>query len=84
MLSSNIHKIIFKWTPKKDVLYIIGDWNAKVGSKEIPGVIGQVWPWNTKWSTAKANRVCQENMLVTVNLFPKPRELLHTWTSPDR
>ena len=38
-------------TPKKDVLFIIGYWNAKVGSQEIPGVtgkFGQVWPWNTK------------------------------------
>ena len=34
-------------TPKKDVLFIIGDWNAKVGSQNIPGV-RQVWPWSTK------------------------------------
>ena len=39
---------LLELTPKKDVLLIIGDWNAKVGSEEIPGVIGQVWPWNTK------------------------------------
>ena len=36
-------------TPKKGVLFIIGDWNAKVGSQEIPGVtVWQVWPWSTK------------------------------------
>ena len=40
-------------TPKKDVLFIIGDWNAKVGSQEIR----QIWPWSTEWSRAKANRV---------------------------
>ena len=34
-------------TPKTDVLLIIRDWNAKVGSQEIPGVTG-IWPWNTK------------------------------------
>ena len=38
----------------------------------------QIWPWNTKRSKAKANRVCRENMLATANLFPKPGELLHT------
>ena len=43
-------------TPKKDVLFIIGDWNAKVGSQETPGV-RQIWPWNEEWSRAKTNRV---------------------------
>ena len=46
---------LLELTPKKDVLFITGDRNAKVGSQEIPGV--QVWPWSTKWSRAKANRV---------------------------
>ena len=46
---------LLELTPKKDVLLIIGDWNAKVGSQEIPGGTGQVWPWQTKWSKAKAN-----------------------------
>ena len=44
-------------TPKEDVLFIIGDWNAKVGSQEIPGVTGKFGPLNTKWSRAKANRL---------------------------
>ena len=35
---------LLELTPKKDVLFIIGDWNAKVGSQEIPGVT-QIWPW---------------------------------------
>ena len=42
---------ILQLTPKKYVLFIIGDWSAKVGSQEIPGVtgkFGQVWPWNTR------------------------------------
>ena len=38
---------LLELTHKKDVLLIIGDWNAKVGSQEIPGVTG-VWPWSTK------------------------------------
>ena len=39
---------LLELTPKKDVLFIIGDWNAKVGSQEIPGVNRQIWPWKTK------------------------------------
>ena len=42
--------------PKKDVLFIIGDWNAKVGRKKAPGVM-QIWPWSTELSRAKDNRV---------------------------
>ena len=37
---------LLELTPKKDVLFIIGDWNAKVGSQETPEVTRQVWPWN--------------------------------------
>ena len=39
---------LLELTPKKDVLFIIGDWNAQVGSQEIPGVIGEIWPWSTE------------------------------------
>ena len=35
-------------TPKEDVLFIIGDWNAKVGSQETPGVTVQIWHWSTE------------------------------------
>ena len=34
--------------PKKDVLFVIGDWNAKVGSLETPGVTRQIWPWGAE------------------------------------
>ena len=44
-------------TPQKDVLFIIGDWNAKVGGQEITWSNRQMWPWSTKWLRAKANRV---------------------------
>ena len=43
-------------TPKKDVLFITEDWNAKVGSQEITGVTGK-FGLRTKWSRVKANRV---------------------------
>ena len=41
--------------PRKYVFFIIGDWNAKVGSQETPGVTGKFWPWNTERSRAKTN-----------------------------
>ena len=37
---------LLELTPQKDVLFIIGEWNAKVGSQETPGVNRQIWPWN--------------------------------------
>ena len=39
---------LLELTPKKDVLFIIGDWNAEVGIQEIPGVTRQIWPWSTE------------------------------------
>ena len=48
---------LLELTPKKDVLFIIGDWNAKVGRSRNTWSKRQIWPWNTEWSRAKANRV---------------------------
>ena len=48
---------LLELTPKKDVLFIIGDWNVKVGSQETLGSNRQIWPCSTEWSRAKANRV---------------------------
>ena len=43
----------------------------------------QIWPWSTEWNRSKANRVCQENTLVTANtLFQQHKRKLYTWTSP--
>ena len=69
---------------KKDVLFITGDWNAKVGSQEIPGIM-QIWHWSTKWSRAKANKeFCQENTLfIASTAFQQHKRRLYTWTSPD-
>ena len=52
---------LLKLTPKKDILFIIGDWNAKVGSQETPGVKGN-WPWNKEWSRAKTNKSFAKKM----------------------
>ena len=48
---------LLKLTPKRHVLFIIGDWNAKVGSKETPGVTGKFGLESTEQSRAKTNRV---------------------------
>ena len=48
---------LLELTPPKDVLFIIGDWNAKVEKSRDTWSNRQVWPWSTKWSRAKANRV---------------------------
>ena len=71
-------------TPKKDVLFIIGDWNAKVGSQETPGVTGKfgLGIWNEPGQ--RLIEFCQENALVITNtLFQQHKRRLYTWTSPD-
>ena len=71
-------------TPKTDVLFIIGDWNAKVGSQETPGVTSKfgLGVWNE--AGQRLIELCQENSLVIVNsLFQKHKRRLYTRTSPD-
>ena len=54
-------------TPKKDVLFIIGDWNAKVGSQETPGVTGKFGLGIQNEARQRLIEFCQENALVIVN-----------------
>ena len=54
-------------TPKKDVLFIIGDWNAKVGSQEIPGVTGKFGLGVQNEAGQKLREFSQENTLVIAN-----------------
>ena len=56
-------------TPKKDVLFFIGDWNAKVGSQEIPGVIGKFGLRVQNETGQRLAEFCQENALVIANTF---------------
>ena len=71
-------------TPKKDVLFIIGDWNAKVGSQETPGVTGKFGLGMGNEAGQRLIEFCQENALVIVNtLFQQHKRRLYTWTSPD-
>ena len=62
-------------TPKEDVLFIIGDWNAKVGSQETPGVTGKFGLGLQNEAGQKTTDFCQENALVIANnLFLRTRE----------
>ena len=71
-------------TPKKDVLFIIGDWNAKVGSQETPGVTGKFGLEVQNEAGQKLIEFCQENALVIANtLFPQHKRRRYIWTSPD-
>ena len=71
-------------TPQKDVLFIIRDWNAKVGSQETPGVTGKFGLGVQNEARQRITRVCQENALVKTNtLFQQHKRRLYTWTSPD-
>ena len=75
---------LLELTLEKDVLLILGDWNAKVGTQEIPGV-------TSKFSLGVQNEAgqtliefCQENTLVIANtLFQQHKRRLYTWTSSD-
>ena len=75
---------LLELTPKKDVLFIIGDWNAKVGSQETPGVTGKFGLGVQNEAGQRLIHFCQENPLVIANtLFQQHKRRLHTWTSPD-
>ena len=71
-------------TPKKDVLFIIGDWNAKVGTQEIPGVTGKFGLGIQNEAGQRLTEFCQEDTLLIANtLFQQHKRRLYTWTSPD-
>ena len=75
---------LIELSPQNDVLFIIGDWDAEVGSQEIPGVTGTFGPgiWNE--SRQRLIEFCKENTLVITNtLFQQHNRRLYTWTSPD-
>ena len=75
---------LLELTPKKDVLFIIGDWNAKVGSQETPGVTGKFGLGIRNEAGQRLIEFCQENALVRANtLFQQHKRRLSTWTSLD-
>ena len=82
ILSILCHQI--ELTPKKDVLFIIGDWNAKARSKETPGVTGKFGLGVQNEAGQRLTEFCQENALVIPNtLFQQHKRKLYTWKSPD-
>ena len=75
---------LLELTPKKDVLFIIGDWNAKVGSQESPRVTVKfgLGIWNE--AGQRLIEFWQESALVIANtLFQQHKRRLYTWTSPE-
>ena len=94
-LTSNVEEANVEWfyediqnhlelSHRKYILFIIGDWNAEVGSQEIPGVTGKVCLGVQNEAGQRITEFCQENALVVANiLFQKHKRWLYTWTSPD-
>ena len=75
---------LLELTPKKDVLFIIVDWSAKVRSQEMPGVTGKFGLGIQNEAGQRLLVFCQENTLVIANtLFQQHKSRLYTWTSPD-
>ena len=75
---------LLKLTPKIDVLFITGDWNAKVGSQETPGVTGKFGLGVQNEAGQSLIEFCQENALIIANtFFQQHKRRLYTWTSPD-
>ena len=68
---------------KKDVLFIIGDWNAKVGSQETPGLTGKFCLGVQNEAGHRLIEFCQENALVTASTLLQHKRRLYTGTSPD-
>ena len=75
---------LLELTPQKNVLFIIGHWNAKVGSQETPGVTGKFGLGVQNEAGERLTEFCQENALVIANtVFQQDKKRLYTWTSPD-
>ena len=78
---------LLELTLQKDVLFIIGDWNAKVGSQETPGVTGKFGLGVQNEAVQRLTEICQENALVIANtLFQQHKRRLHMditrWSIP--
>ena len=78
----DLHDLL-ELTPKKDILFIIGDWNRKVGNQEIYGITGKFGLGIQNEAGQRLTEFCQENALVIANiLFQQHKRRLYTWISP--
>ena len=83
----DLQDFFLELTPKKDVLFTIGDWNAKVGGQETPGVTGKFGLGIRNEAGQRLIEYCQENALVIANTLPTTQEkTLHMditrWSTP--
>ena len=75
---------LLELTHKKDVLFIIGDWNTRVGSQEIPGVTGKFGLEGQNEAGQRLTEFFQVNAMVIAEiLIQQHKRRLYTWTSPD-
>jgi len=75
---------LLELTPKKDIIFIIGDWNAKVGSQETPRVTGKFGLGVQNEAGQRLIEFCQEKTLVIANtIFQQHKSTLYSWTSPE-
>ena len=75
---------LLELTSPKNVLFIVGDWNAKVGSQETPGVTGKFGLGMRNEAGQRLIEFCQENALVIANtLFQQHKRRFYTGASPD-
>ena len=75
---------LLELTPQKEVLFTTGNWNAKVGSQETPGITGKFGLGEQNEAGQRLTEFCQENALVIANtLVQQHKRRPYTWTSPD-
>ena len=78
------YSISYSILKRRDVIFIIRDWSAKVGRQETPGITGKFGLGVQNEAGQRLIEFCQENALVKANtLFQQHKRRLYTWTSPD-
>ena len=74
---------LLELSPPKDVLFLIGDWNVKVGNQEIPGVTGTFGLGVQHEAGQRLTVLPRERTVIANTLFQQHKRRLYTWTSPD-